>query len=123
MVVITGIFMIALGIFHLIAIPIFGDKLFEFAISNEIRDEFILWFEMAGVFFVFIGIVDWFAYRAIKQKIQLGLNLALFSNISTTLLGAIGTIFLGIGPPILILIFGVVTLIPLIYKRNELNSQ
>ncbi len=111
---IKGIIMILLGMFHIAAFFLLTDQIFTFTISPAIYEEFAIWFNLAGAFFVYIGITDIIAYNGIRQNVRWARKVAYASAISSMTFSFIGILVFKEGPPYLIFAIGLMQLIPLV---------
>jgi lysylphosphatidylglycerol synthetase-like protein (DUF2156 family) len=117
-ILVKGIFMILLGVFHVIALFIIMDKVLSQLPTNLVA-EFMLWFAIGGFFFVFSGIIDLISYAGLKNKKKVSWLMAFTSSTFAFFGSILGIIVIKEGPPFLIFVFGLVSMVPLIRYRKE----
>jgi hypothetical protein len=114
-----GIFMVLLGIFHIIAITfIYDDNVKIQQLPKEIYNELALWFVVGGIFFTFSGLVDIISYRGLKRRVKMAWQIAFLSAVFAVSGSTLGIIVFREGPPFLIFAFGLIALIPLLWNRK-----
>ena len=114
-----GIFMVLLGILHIVAILfIFDDSKFKNQMPPKLYTEFALWFVIGGLLFIFNGLIDLLAYRGLKKMMQWAWQLAFTSSVFAFLCSILGIAVFREGPPFLIFAFSLIAIIPLIINRK-----
>lgn len=111
---IKGIIMILLGMFHIAAFFLLTDQIFTFTFSPAIYEEFVVWFNLAGAFFIYIGITDIIAFNGLRLNVRWARKVAYASAISSMTFSFIGILVFKEGPPYLIFAIGLMQLITLV---------
>jgi len=120
-ILVKGIMMAMLGIVHLLAVFILNFEKEKSQMTALMFQQFMLWFALGGLFFIFIGIIDLISYYGIKNKIQLAWKTAVLSALICCIAApAVIAIYLE-GPPFLILALGLLEIIPLVIFKSEFN--
>lgn len=119
---IKGIIMILLGTFHIVAFFLLTDQIFTFTITPAIYEEFVVWFNLAGAFFIYIGITDVIAYNGIRSHIRWARKTAYASAISCMTFSFVGMLIFGEWPPFLIFAIGLLQLVPLVFGARYKES-
>lgn len=119
---IKGIIMILLGTFHIVAFFLLTDQIFTFTIPPAIYEEYAVWFNLAGAFFIYIGISDIIAFTGIRQNVRWAWKMAYASAISSMTFSFIGILVFKEGPPFLIFAIGLMQLIPLVFGSRSKES-
>lgn len=119
---IKGIIMILLGTFHILAFFLLTDQIFTFTISPAIYEEFVVWFNLAGAFFIYLGITDVIAYNGIRNNVGWARKIAYASAISSMTFSFMGMLIFKEWPPYLIFAMGLMQLIPLVFRPRSKES-
>jgi hypothetical protein len=116
-----GILMVLLGIVHIIAIFVFVQNDVKNQMTPQMLREFILWFAVGGIFFIFIGIIDLISYEGIRKRMYWAWKTSFSSAAICCLAAPIGIAVFKEGPPFLILFLGLLEIIPLVLYKKEFN--
>jgi hypothetical protein len=123
LVLIKGIFMVLLGLFHICAILfIFDDSKYKTQMPPVLYTEFVLWFVVGGVYFIFIGVIDIIAYRGLTKMMHWAWQTAFTACAFAFICSIVGIIVFREGPPFLIFVLGLMALIPLTIFRKEFKG-
>lgn len=81
--------------------------------TAELRRDYILYFCVSGVFFLFMGLVDLLCYRSLKEGTVLAWRISLMCSAFTVLIGAGGVSVFGVSPPLTLLVVGAMGVVAL----------
>jgi hypothetical protein len=120
---IKGIIMALLGSYHIAAFFLIPDKIFEVPIPSFIYTEYAVWFNLAGVLFIYVGINDILTYKSLRNHLHWARKMALTSAAVTTIFSFAGILIFREGPPILIFAIGLLQLISLFLTKGSKESD
>ncbi len=120
---IKGIIMVVLGTFHIAAFFIIPDQIFAVPIPTYMYQEFAVWFNLAGVLFINIGINDVLTYQSLRDHLKWARKMAFTSGAVTTAFSFAGILVFREGPPILIFTMGLLQLISLLLSKGSKESD
>src|SRR5512133_3928658 len=119
---IKGIIMVLLGTIHITAFFIIPDTIFTVPIPSFMYQEFAVWFNLAGVLFIYIGIVDIMAYKALRTQEKWARKMAMTSATVCAIFSFAGILIFREGPPFLIFSMGLLQMISLFLSKGLKES-
>lgn len=122
---VKGIIFILLSIVHIVYSFTIEYGEIKGKMPEELERFYILWFNVTGLYFLFIGTVELYLLRLIRQGFQEARHLAIVIASFTIFTGLCGlTGFrLAPSPPYLIFILGIVYIIPLLRSAGAFSVQ
>jgi hypothetical protein len=120
---IKGIMMSLLGTFYNAAFFMIPDQVFAVPIPAFMYKEFAVWFNLAGVLFIYIGIHDISTYKSLRNSVNWARKMAFTSGAVTTAFSFAGILVFREGPPILIFTLGLLQLISLFLTKGSKESD
>ncbi len=113
-----GIIILLLGIVHIVVAFTFEYNKLA-GLPKPFVHDYLVWFIGFGILVMFVGIVDLINYRDITFKLRSTWKNVFVNSLIPLVLGGCGTAYFREGPPILIFIVGIVSIVPIWLQRKD----
>jgi hypothetical protein len=87
--------------------------------TTGLRHDYIVYFCIAGVFFLFMGIVDLLCCRSLGEGVGLAWRISMVCSLFTAIVGLAGVSIFGVSPPLVLLVVGVMGSATLVLANRE----
>ncbi len=117
-ILIKGILMLLLGIVHIVVAFTFEYNKLA-GLPQQFVHDYLVWFIGVGIFLMFVGTIDLINYKDLAFKLRSTWKNVLINSVFPLVVGGGGTAYFQEGPPILIFIVGVVSIVPIWWQRKN----
>lgn len=110
--------MLLLGIVHIVVAFTFEYNKLA-GLPKPFVNDYLVWFIGVGIFLMFVGTIDLINYKDLTFKLRSTWKNVMVNSLFPLILGAGGTAYFQEGPPILIFIVGIVSIVPIWLQRRD----